>query len=253
MYDQFSQDYDRFVNWRNRLGFELPFLESTLAGANRVLDAACGTGMHAIALAQRGFQTSGADLSPAMIERARANARAAGVEARFEAAGFGALAKTFSADEKPFDALLCLGNSLPHLLSRTELERGLADFAACLRPGGMLVLQNRNFDLVMRTQQRWMGPEAQREGEADWLFVRFYDFRPDGLLDFHILTLRRPEPAAAWQQSLTTIQLRPLLQAELLEMLSAAGFTEIVCYGSLGCELFDLTASGNLVVVARSS
>ncbi len=26
MYNKFSQDYDRFVNWHNRLAFELPFL-----------------------------------------------------------------------------------------------------------------------------------------------------------------------------------------------------------------------------------
>jgi len=251
MYDQFSQEYDRFVNWRNRLGFELPFLESTLAGAGSVLDAACGTGMHAIALAQRGWQSAGADLSAAMIKVAKANAQAAGVQVRFEAAGFGLLAETFAAEQQPFDALLCLGNSLPHLLSRTELERGLADFAACLRPGGNLVLQNRNFDLVMAAQQRWMGPESHREGEAEWAFVRFYDFRPDGLIDFHILTLQRPDAASPWRQTLTTTQLRPLLQAELLEALAGAGFTQLASYGSLGGEPFDPGSSGNLVVVAR--
>ena len=48
MYDTFSTDYDRFVNWPSRLAAELPFIESQLeaAGARRVLDAACGTGQH---------------------------------------------------------------------------------------------------------------------------------------------------------------------------------------------------------------
>ena len=50
-----------------------------------------------------------------MMERARENARQAGVTVRFEAAGFGELAVTFG--ERCFNALLCLGNSLPHLLS----------------------------------------------------------------------------------------------------------------------------------------
>ena len=59
MYDDISSDYDRFVNWPGRLSVELPFLEQQINGAGgpaaKVLDAACGTGMHAIALAQRGL------------------------------------------------------------------------------------------------------------------------------------------------------------------------------------------------------
>jgi len=43
----------------------------------RVLDTACGTGVHTIALAQHGFTVTGADPSPAMVERARQNAMAA--------------------------------------------------------------------------------------------------------------------------------------------------------------------------------
>ena len=135
MYDSFSVDYDRFVNWPDRLATELPFIEGQLqaVGACRVLDAACGTGMHAIALARQGYEVVGVDLSAGMIERARANACVGEVNARFEVAGFGELAARAGTG---FDAALCLGNSLPHLLTPVDLEAALADFAACLRPGG---------------------------------------------------------------------------------------------------------------------
>src|SRR5512136_1825891 len=89
MYDSLSKDYDYFVNWPERLAYELPFIEAQInsaAGDSRpikVLDAACGTGMHAIALAQRGYAAAGADLSAGMIERAVANAAAAGVSVEF--------------------------------------------------------------------------------------------------------------------------------------------------------------------------
>jgi len=85
MYDDFSADYDRFVDWPARLAAELPFIERLVpqAGSPRyVLDAACGTGMHAVALARQGYQVAGADISPEMIARARANAVAAGVDVR---------------------------------------------------------------------------------------------------------------------------------------------------------------------------
>jgi 2-polyprenyl-3-methyl-5-hydroxy-6-metoxy-1,4-benzoquinol methylase len=66
----FSTEYDRFVNWPGRLRLELPFLQTQLrqGGVKRVLDSACGTGMHAIALAQEGFEAAGADISAGMIE-----------------------------------------------------------------------------------------------------------------------------------------------------------------------------------------
>ena len=56
-------DYDRFVDWEGRLAHELPFFDR-LFGQHRVrrlVDTACGTGHHAIALAQRGYQVAGAD------------------------------------------------------------------------------------------------------------------------------------------------------------------------------------------------
>jgi len=69
MYDDFSSDYDRFIDWSARLATELAFIERELqtVGVRRVLDAACGTGVHAIALAQQGYVVVGADLSAGMI------------------------------------------------------------------------------------------------------------------------------------------------------------------------------------------
>ena len=36
-----------------------------------MLDIACGKGRHALAMAEKGFQVTGIDISPAMIEEAR--------------------------------------------------------------------------------------------------------------------------------------------------------------------------------------
>lgn len=192
LYDLFSADYDRFVNWKERLAYELPFVEQqlTASGARRILDTACGTGIHAIALAQRGYDVTGADLSVGMIERAMENAAAAGIEASFVVAGFGELTERVG---DGFDALLCLGNSLPHVLTTEALQATLSGFAAVLRPVGLLFIQHRNFDAVMAARARWMAPQAHCEGGREWLFIRFYDFNPDGTLSFNILTLRRDE------------------------------------------------------------
>ena len=171
MYDAFSIDYDRFVNWDSRLEFEMPFLLRQLeplahpdGQPTRVLDAACATGRHAIALSLNGFAAAGADLSPAMIELAQANALKAAVTTPFVAAGFGELRGVFETHPLfPFDAVLCLGNSLPHLLTPLDLAAALADFYAILGLGGKVVIQNRNFDAVMLQKERWMEPQSHRE------------------------------------------------------------------------------------------
>ncbi len=249
MYDQF--DYDRFVDWEGRLAVELAFIESIVeraaAQAERpsILDAACGTGMHGVALARRGWRVVGADSSEGMIERARANSAAAGVETRFEVAGFGQLHRRLGGG---FDALLCLGNSLPHILTTETLHDTLMDFAACLRPGGALLIQNLNYDLPRR--KRWMAPQSRREGDADWLFVRFYDLEPDGLLTFNMVVLQRDEPDGEWQQRFLSTLLRPWLRDELTEALEGAGFTAITHWGDMQGTPFDPHASPNLVIGA---
>jgi 2-polyprenyl-3-methyl-5-hydroxy-6-metoxy-1,4-benzoquinol methylase len=259
MYDSLSADYDYFVNWPERLKLELPFLEAWLATIDagsdagsvaggrpkRVLDAACGTGMHAIELARRGYSVAGADLSAGMIERAAANARAAGVRVDFRVAGFGELAGTFS----DFDALLCLGNSLPHILTLEELAAVLGDFFACLRPGGLVLVQNRNFDAVLASRERWMPPEGRQIGDQEWLFLRFYDFDQDGLITFHVVTLAR-QGETGWQQKDASTRLYPLRAEELVRIVEVAGFQQISRYGSLQGEPFDPLTSGNLVLTA---
>ena len=257
MYNEFSQDYDRFVNWHNRLSFELPFLLKQLEGVTPqpgaplcVLDAACGTGQHVIALAKKGLDVTGADLSSEMIAVARTNSRAAGLALRFEPVGFGSLAQTFGGGS--FNALLCLGNSLPHLLTPADLAQALRDFANCLTPGGLLIIQNRNFDAVLASRSRWMEPETHVEANREWVFQRFYDFETDGLIRFNIVTLTR-QAGSDWQASLTATHLRPQTHHELTAALATAGFTNIQAYGSLSGDEFIPASSGNLVLTASKA
>ena len=261
MYDAFSESYDLFVNWPNRLNYELPFIEKKLnqleirpGRPGQVLDAACGTGRHAIALAQRGWQVTGSDFSIGMVAQAQRSAQHTNAGVQFFQAGFGEISSKSKSILSPsqdtaFDAVLCLGNSLPHLLDAPSLQAALVDFAACLAPGGLVFLQNRNFDLVMQEQQRWMEPQSQIDGNEEWLFLRFYDFLPNGLINFNILSLQR-STNTSWQQQVHTTQLRPLLQAELTAALKTAGFKQITLYGDMQGSPYNPEHSGNLIATA---
>lgn len=261
MYDAFSQDYDRFVNWENRLRTEIPFLKATIlkeihkeSSLINVLDAATGTGMHAIALACEGFEVCGSDLSKGMIEKARDNARRQNMDVRFFKAGFGELSAVLQRpdDKLPsrFDVLLCLGNSLPHVEGEADLLAALRDFASCLVPGGLLILQNRNFDSVLTARERWMEPQSYREAASEWVFLRFYDFLPGGHVQFNILTLKR-EGEEGWKQSVMETRLLPLPFSLMYRALSSAGFHQIKAFGALADVPFEPQKSGNLVLTAK--
>lgn len=263
MYNKFSADYDHFVNWKNRLAFEMPFLVEKITSVYpqernsiRILDAAAGTGMHAIALANSGFNVSGSDLSEGMVAKANKNAFSEGVSVPMVVAGFGDLAKTYGLKQgndvldTMFQTVICLGNSLPHVLSSTDLNAALKDFSDCLVQDGLLILQNRNFDMVMHSRERWMEPQYFKKKDEEWIFLRFYDYREDGLINFNIVTLHR-EGVEAWSQSISETNLFPLLRDDLMESLKITGFHKIELFGGMDGSKFDPENSGNLIIVAR--
>lgn len=257
IYDQFSDDYDRFVNWDERLAFEIPFLTSALFSLNSetnekasILDAACATGQHLIALTDQGFDCAGADISARMVEIARVNALAANYDIPIKQAGFGQLEEVFGFNK--FDGLICLGNSLPHILEQGEMMNTLADFKAMIRPGGKLIIQNRNFDSVLRTRRRWMEPQTYREESKTWIFVRSYDFDPDGRITFNILILSDQNGSEFLQRIIST-RLWPIKMTQLVKFLKSSGFVDLQLYGDLQGSSFDLEMSGNLVITARAT
>ena len=72
-FDNLALVYDNTIDWTARLNRELPFLLSLLNDPkqSRVLDVACGSGHHSIALGEKGAEVIGFDSSEAMISAAR--------------------------------------------------------------------------------------------------------------------------------------------------------------------------------------
>jgi hypothetical protein len=128
------------------------------------------------------------------------------------------------------------------------VDKALADFAGVLRPGGLLVIQNRNFDQVCTDRERFMAPQSHQAGDAEWVFVRFYDFDGD-TITFNMIRLRRTNDG--WAQDVESTALRPIFRDDLSSRLAASGFGEVVCYGDYSGAAFDARESGDLIVVAR--
>ena len=250
-YDALAPLFDVMTDWDARLRSEGPFLRAQLeeAGARRVLDAACGSGGHALALASWGYQAVGADPSPVMIELARSKAAAAGLRIPFHVADLAGMAEL---DEAPFDAVFCLGNSLVHLLTDADLHAALAGLAGTLRPGGLLIVHNLNYDLRWRVQPRFFAAQGGELAGQQVLVWRFADYdTAANRIAFHVALFRR-QPTG-WQVEVHTTPQRPWQHAELTSALEAAGFERSVAMGRMSepVESFAADSSGDLVLMAR--
>lgn len=141
MFDHLTDIYDAMIDWPKRLAAEEPFYRQWFqqAGAKRVLDAACGTGRHAAMFHGWGLDVEGADVSPAMVERARTTFS--------EPPGLCWTVRGFDQSvDAPgtWDAVVCVGNSLALAPDRETVGRAVRQMMLALRPGGVLLVQVLN-------------------------------------------------------------------------------------------------------------
>lgn len=247
-YDALAPLFDVMTDWEARLAAEGPFLRAILAevGAHSVLDVACGSGGHALALARWGYATAGVDASSPMVALARSKAARAGLEVPFAVAELAGLPEQFG--EQKWDAVLCLGNSLPHLLTDEDLIGALRGMAAVMSPGGLLLLQNLNYDLRWQTQPRFFLPQGGSLNGQEVLVWRFADYDVTaGRIAFHVALFRKA-PKAGWTVEVHTTPQRPLLKAAIEQSLAAVGFEAARAYGqmTLPAPPFDPASSGIL-------
>ena len=101
--------------------------------AHDVLDAACGTGRHATALATtHGFAVDGFDLDPAMVRIAAARNPAG----RFTVADL-----TDFVLDLEYDVILCMFSSIGYVRTPQNLARTLRRFAEHTRPDGIVLVE----------------------------------------------------------------------------------------------------------------
>ena len=168
----------------------------------RVLDVGCGTGVVALTCARKGAVTSGLDLSPVLIERARVNAEMSGFEIDFHEGDVEAL----PFEDASFDYVL---SQFGHMFGpRPEIATG--EMLRVLKPGGTIAFSTwppelftgKMFMVVGRyapppppgvaSPVSWGDPEAVRErrGEAvealcfDRARMRFPTLSPAHMREF---------------------------------------------------------------------
>ncbi|CAI5695357.1 unnamed protein product [Oreochromis niloticus] len=129
-------------------------------GVRSVLDVACGTGIDSIMLVEEGFNLVSVDASDKMLKyalKARWDRRKEPAFDQWviEEANWLTLSEDIQKPGDGFDAVICLGNSFAHLPDfkgdQSDQKLALHNIASMVRPGGILIIDHRNYDYILET------------------------------------------------------------------------------------------------------
>lgn len=248
LFARLAKFFDLAVSWPERLKYEIPFMLKYFKkhGVKRVLDLGCGTGEHALRLAKLGFKVTGLDQEKEMIKVAQEKAESQSQRVKKNLA-FSLLptSKVAQLREK-FEAVICMGNAVANFLN---LEEEIFAINKVLTPKALFIFHLRNFAKLLKEHQRFLNFNLSTGGktpEKEFAFLRFYDHRPDGLLELNIETLA--SDGKRWRSyGLESTFQRPFTKADLKKILGKIGFKKFQFKPNFGGR--DYGGSNEFVVV----
>ena len=250
----FAEMYDAIYGLRDDIG-----LWRALAAdaSGPLLELGCGTGRVLVPLARAGFEVTGIDLSPDMLERCRERVRSEPPEAGGRVALVEAdmtsfdLGRRFALITCPFGGfqqlrtveqqLACLERCREHLLPRGTLALDLPnpDPAPAAYAGEQVTDGEATAELV-----EWTGGRRIRW----WVTIIGYD-RAHQWSDCEV-TLEIIEPDGATRRVTESISLRYIFRYELEHLLVRSGFRVVALYGDYDRSPFG-DASPAMIAVAQ--
>ncbi len=190
----------------------------------RILNCSCGIGTFAIALAKLGYEVSGSDGSPGMIEQAELAIRRTNVRVPLTCCTWEDLPAHVTG---PFDLVFCLGNSIGHTRNGEEMFRSLQGMRAVLRSGGKLVIDSRNWEQIRKEKPRFTPCQWRERFGQRCLPIYVWNF-PERFEDAHtieVLLIFDTDGTVSMRSY--PIVYYPFRIEELIERLRSAGFTDI--------------------------
>lgn len=184
--------FDFTFIWSEREKYEIPFLHKNLKrrGVKTILDIGCGTGGHVIALAKLDYKVTGIDQNEEMLKVAKEKFEELPEKVKKNITFLRLTTKDIPKLGKArFDGIICMGNAVANFVN---LEQEISGINKVFTPRATLIFHLRNFENLLKTKQRFLSlnfSQGEDEREKEYAFLRFYDYRSDGLLDMNLETL----------------------------------------------------------------
>jgi 2-polyprenyl-3-methyl-5-hydroxy-6-metoxy-1,4-benzoquinol methylase len=177
----------------------------------RALDLGAGLGLHAVALAELGYQVSAIDTSPELLAELR--------QARPDVSTLsGDLTRAVELCSGPFDVIVCLGDTLTHLESRAAVRAAIAGARQLLAPGGQLLLTWRDYTQPRRGAARVF----LVRGDARRILTCCLEYEPERV---EVTDIVHERSGDGWQMRASTYHKLRLSLPDVEAELRAAGLS----------------------------
>jgi len=210
----------------------------TQCSGGKVLDLCCGPGRHAVEFAQRGFQVTGVDRSPWLLDRAREHAAQAGAAVEWVEEDMRRFVRPAT-----FDLACNLFTSFGYFKDEQDNLQVLHNLHQCLKHGGVLVMEMLGKERLARNWQNSICTEL-----ADGtLLLQRPQLRDDWcrIVSEWVLIKDGHTRSFSFEHSIYSGR-------ELKDRLLSSGFEKVELFGDLLGAPFGLEAT-RLVAVARKA
>lgn len=232
-HDWLSRRFDLITDQKKRLAKEIPDLVRLFKKekVKNILDIGSGTGVHTIALAEKGFNVVGIDRSKRMtyVANRKTDTLPAKVlkRLRFIHSEYKNLGKILP---QKFDAVILMGSGLAH---NPNPQRVLAEVNKVLGKKAIIVCQIANYDKVIKVNKGLYDfnvRESPFRGETEQAFLRFFDSQERGFLTQNVSIFARVK--GKWDfRGMHSVPIKPLDKGKLQNLFKKLKFPNISFYG----------------------
>jgi len=212
-------DYEEWVQYLLALGLRHHHTP------RKILDLGCGTGNLTMPLARRGYELTGVDLSPEMIEVARAKADSMRENISFRVADV----RNFDMSGISFDTVISGCDVLNYVLTEAELTSAFRAVHKALQPGGLWL-----FDLNSESKLRHTyGNESYADLEDDFGYFWDNSYDEEENICTMDLTFFVRTASGLYERKTERHQQKLWKPQAIAEICSANGFLLRACYDFL--------------------
>jgi len=229
-----------FVNFEKRRQKEIPFLLSQLEEYDnpKVFDSCLGSGATSIGLLLEGVDVVSNETDEDLVKIAKKQAKFLGD--KLDIRNYDWRELDF---KNEFDMVTCLGNSLTYLFRRDEQLRVLRNFRRMLKPGGKLVMDERNYEEFFLKENA----EFRYSGEVVYCGKEKVHAHPiHSSLSMVIMEYEHLET-----REKAHLVFYPFKNGEMASIIAEAGFKKIEKFGDYKQD-FDRTQAEFFTYVAKS-
>ena len=245
-YDEFAAVYDLLMDnvpYREWTGRIIAELKEAGIEDGLVLELGCGTGTICELMAEAGFDMTGVDNSPQMLQAANEKKLASGADILY-----------LLQDMREFElygtmrAVICACDSINYLLTKEDVLSCFKLVNNYLDPGGLFIF---DFNTVHKYRDM-IGDAVIAENRESCSFIWENEYDDEGHINDCLLTIYSQRPDGAYERSEEEHVQRGYELSEIKELLSAAGLEFIKAWDGEGDgDINDADELSRIFVMAR--